>query len=79
MDKSTAQAERKDKNGHQKMSFCHPKGGLLQDKSYSFILQKWAFVPRSRHQGKQKKRLERLKMKQTNDIFGCSPGYFLCR
>lgn len=33
MDKSTAQAERKDKNGHQKMSFCHPKGGLLHVKS----------------------------------------------
>ena len=33
MDKSTAQVERK-------MSFCHPKGGLLQDKRIAFAQQK---------------------------------------
>lgn len=43
MDKSTAQAERKDKNGHQKMSFCHPKGGLLQDERIAFAGRKTIF------------------------------------
>ena len=43
MDKSTAQAERKDKNGHQKMSFCHPKGGLLHANLLAFAMQSLSF------------------------------------
>ena len=43
MDKSTAQAERKDKNGHQKMSFCHPKGGLLAPERIAFAGRKTIF------------------------------------